>query len=107
MASWRSAPSCCPKPSIFDACSASPTARETLLFVIDRAILIILLASLAALAALGLYALRQSRPADVPAVLTTGARPVLLLVLVALALLLTYPADVPTLLRAALASLAG
>lgn len=37
-ASRRLAPSCCPKPSTFDAGSTSRTARETLLLVIDRAI---------------------------------------------------------------------
>ncbi|MFE6744123.1 hypothetical protein [Streptomyces tubercidicus] len=64
--------------------------------------LIILRASLAVLVSLGLYALRRSRPADVLAVLTAGARPVVLLVLVALALLFADPADVPALLRMAL-----
>lgn len=42
----------------------------------------------AVLASFGLYALRRARPADVPAVLTGGARPVVVLVLAALALLL-------------------
>ncbi|MFD4376813.1 DUF6082 family protein [Streptomyces sp. NPDC058486] len=36
-ASCQSAPSCCPKPSKSDAGSASRTAREALLFVINRA----------------------------------------------------------------------
>ncbi|BDH13823.1 hypothetical protein HOK021_50020 [Streptomyces hygroscopicus] len=40
------------------------------------------------LASFGLYALRRARPAGVPDVLTGGARPVVVLVLAALALLL-------------------
>ncbi|MCL7496027.1 hypothetical protein M8I34_32180 [Streptomyces sp. MCA2] len=66
---------------------------------------LIALCALAVLASFGLYALRRARPADVPAVLTGSARPVVVLVLATLALLLADPADLPTLLRAALRAL--
>lgn len=58
------------------------------------------LIALVALAALAGYALHRAATSDVPAVLTTAALTLLVLVLGTIALVLVDPADVPSVIRA-------